>query len=141
MYKYFYLLSLTLVFIIPTLIAGFFVIEHIELLHLFVFVLLITIVGSLWDVWATRHGSDDPIWLWHFNHKQTIGIKFLGLPIEEYLFYVFSSVYIIFIWKSIELALSTGNNAYYLLIPALGLWTFLSILIPYKMTKGDKLHE
>lgn len=138
--KYFYLLSLLLIFVIPSFIAGYFVIEHISIKHLVAFVILITLVGSIWDIWATKHGNGDPIWLWAFNHEETLGIKIFGLPIEEYLFYVFSSVYIIFIWKSIELAIETENILFYAMIPGLGIWTALSILIPYKMSpKNDRL--
>lgn len=137
---YLYLLSLTLIFIIPSLIAGYFVIPYISIPHLIVFILLITTVGSLWDLWATKHGGRDLVWLWMFNSKQTLGITVLGLPIEEYLFYVFSSVYIIFMWEAIGLVLETGNTLYYALIPGLGIWTFVSVFIPYKLgPKNDRI--
>ncbi len=140
--KYYYILNLLLIFFIPSVIAGYFVLEHISIKHLIIFIILITVVGSIWDIWATKHGNKDPVWLWTFNHKDTLGIEFLGLPIEEYLFYIFSSVYIIFIWKSIELAIQTNNLLYYALVPALGLWTFISVLIFRKLgPKNDKILE
>ena len=127
-------------FIIPVLVSGYFVLPSIKPQTLTVFVLLVTIVGSLWDLWATRHGKRDPVWIWAFNHKDTIGIRLLGLPIEEYLFYIFSSVYVVFIWKTIELASETGNGDLYLIIPALGVWTLISIAIPYKLSpKRDRM--
>lgn len=138
--RYYYLLILLLVFIIPSCIAGYFVLPAISKVQLSAFVVLITIVGSIWDLWSTRHGKRDPIWIWMFNRKDTLGVFFLGLPIEEYLFYPFSSVYVIFIWKAIELAGTNGGWTYYLLIPALGIWTLASVLFAGRFSpKSDKV--
>lgn len=63
-----------------------------------------------------RHGRRDPIWLWQFNFKDTLGIKLFDLPIEEYLFYIASSVYIILIWEGIRYALETGSLLMYILL-------------------------
>lgn len=104
------------------------------------FVLTITIMGSLWDLWATRHGRKDAVWIWQFNHKDTLGLTFLGVPMEEYLFYTFSSVYVILIWQSISLATQTQNYLYWLLPPVVGIWTLLSLAIPYKLApKNDRV--
>lgn len=142
MNKHLYILSLTLVFIIPTILAGFVVLPHVSLLHLAVFVIKITIVAVLWDVWATRHGRKDPIWLWTFNRKATLGLYIFGLPIEEFLFYIFSSVYVIFLWEVIRLAIEMNNLYYYFAFPALALWTGVSIYVPFMLTsKHDMILE
>ncbi len=135
--KYYYLMSLSLVFVIPSVIAGYFVPSTIAISQLIIFIFLVTIVGSLWDLWATQHGKKDSVWLWSFNTKNTLGIKFLGLPIEEYLFYTASSVYVIFLWTSIQLAMQTGNASLYFLMPCLAIWTALSISIPYKLSPNN----
>lgn len=138
--KYFYLSTLIIVFALPSVVAGYYVLKNISLAHLISFVVLITLIGSIWDIWATKHGPNDPVWLWQFNHKETIGVYIFGLPIEEYLFYVASSVYVVFIWESIRIALETDNPFFYFLIPALGVWTLTGIMIPYVWKpKGDKL--
>ena len=130
--RYYYLLSLTFVFIIPAIVAGIFVWQEIILVNFIVFVILITILGAVWNIWATRHGKKDVVWLWQFNFKDTLDVRFLYLPIEEYLFYVSSSLYIVFIWKAIEISLTTGNPIFFVLIPGMGLWSILFITIPYK---------
>lgn len=138
--KYYYLSSLVLIFVIPASIAGYFILPYIAVPRLLLFVAIIAVVGSLWDLWATRHGTKDPVWLWNFNSRETLGIKFLGLPIEEYLFYVCSSVYVVFGWEILSRAFDTGDSTYYILIPALGLWTLASLIVPYHFTsKGDKV--
>ena len=43
--------------------------------------LLVGIPFILWDVWFTEHG------VWWFNDRYLIGVRFLGLPIEEILFF------------------------------------------------------
>ena len=137
--RFYYLISLLFIFIIPTGVAAFFIIDRIPLLNLFIFVGGITFLGSVWDIWATRHGRRDPIWLWQFNFKNTIGIKLCGLPIEEYIFYIASSLYIIFIWEGIRYALETGSLFMYILLPFLGIWSLLLTLAPYIYAKGYKL--
>ena len=95
--KFYYLLSLIFVFVIPMIVAGLFVWQSIVWQHFLIFVVLITILGAIWDIWATRHGKKDTVWLWQFNIKDTLGIKVFDLPIEEYLFYISTSLYVIFI--------------------------------------------
>jgi len=91
----------------------------------------ITIVGSIWDIWATRHGNKDPIWLWQFNHKETIGKKVFDVPIEEYLFYLATSVYVIFTWESIRLVSEEGNLLMFIVLPFCAVWSLFFIGIPY----------
>ncbi len=130
MKRFYYLLSLIVVFVIPASIEAIFVYHRIRVRHLIYFVILITILGSVWDLWATKHGKKDKIWLWQFNYSDTLGIKLFDLPIEEYLFYITSSLYIIFVWEGIKLALDTNNVYMYLIIPLLGLWSLFGSIIP-----------
>ena len=49
-------------------------------------VLIICVIGSTvlafpWDYWATHS------WLWQFSPDHTLGIHFLGLPVEEFVFF------------------------------------------------------
>jgi lycopene cyclase domain-containing protein len=139
MRKYYYLLTLSFVFCIPTLVAAYLLSDVVSLSELVPFIVLVTIIGSLWDVWATRHSKRDRVWLWQFHRSQTLGIRFLGLPIEEYLFYVASSIYIIYMWEGIKIMSRGGDKQVYLVIFGLAAWTFISILIPYIFRKrGDK---
>lgn len=138
--KHYYLLSLLFVFVIPTMIAGYFVSDRISRDELLVFVLSITLLGSFWDIWATRHGKGDPVWIWTFNRKDTLGIRFFDLPIEEYLFYVVSSTYVVFIWEGIKYALEQENTPIKLILPFLALWPLACIALPYfKKERQDKL--
>ena len=139
--KYYYLLSLLFVFVIPTAIAGYFIHERINISEFLVFILSITVLGSMWDIWATRHGKRDPVWIWTFNHKDTLGIRFFDLPIEEYLFYVVSSTYVVFIWEGIKYVLERESTSMKIILPFLALWSMLFISIPYfRKEKKDRLH-
>ncbi|MEK7194067.1 MAG: hypothetical protein AAB660_00055 [Patescibacteria group bacterium] len=59
--RFYYLLSLVLVFVVPTIVAGIFVWQSIPITNFLVFVVLITILGAVWDIWATRHGKKDTV--------------------------------------------------------------------------------
>lgn len=139
MKKYYYLFTLTFVFVVPAVIAGIFLSNYISLAPLIPFIFFVTIIGSIWDVWASKHGKKDTVWIWQFNDKETLGVKIFGLPAEEYLFYVVSSVYVIFMWEGIKLIMQTNLLATYLMVLALGAWTLLAILLPYWLgPKGDR---
>ncbi|OHA63395.1 MAG: hypothetical protein A3E07_02390 [Candidatus Wildermuthbacteria bacterium RIFCSPHIGHO2_12_FULL_45_9] len=129
--NFYCIISLTFVFGLPAVIQGYFVFDRISIPNLLTFVVGITVIGSIWDIWATKHGKRDPVWLWQFNFRYTLGLKLFDLPIEEYLFYVASSVYVIFVWEGIKFALETGNLFMYFLLPFLGIWSFLAVVIPY----------
>lgn len=111
--------------------AGFYLSDVIDLQALVPFIILVTLIGSVWDIWATRHGKKDKIWLWEFNRKQTIGIRLFGLPIEEYLFYVASSLYVVFMWEGFTLMVAGGNTQVYVVIGLLSAWTLFAIGLPY----------
>ncbi len=140
MKKFYYLGTLTFVFLIPTIIAGFFLSAFVNFTALLPFVVVVTIVGSIWDLWATRHGKTDRVWIWQFNRRDTLGIKFLGLPVEEYLFYVVSSVYVIYMWEGMKLMTTGTVPAVYWTIAALAGWTLVATAIPYLLApKGDRV--
>lgn len=40
-----------------------------------------TLIAFPWDYWATHS------WLWHFSTQHTLGLHFLGLPVEEFIFF------------------------------------------------------
>lgn len=47
-----------------------------------------------WDILATARGH------WWFNPAYTVGVTFLGLPVEEWTFFVVVSFVSIFTWES-----------------------------------------
>ena len=69
---------------------------------------LVAIPFILWDSWFTKLG------IWWFNDDYLIGIRFLGLPIEEWLFFVcipFSCVFTYFcLTKFFNLNWANGFN-------------------------------
>ncbi len=139
MKRFYYLITLISVFCIPSILAGVFLSKYISLSALVPFVISVAIIGSIWDIWATRHSRKDCVWLWQFNRSETLGIKFLGLPIEEYLFYVVSSVYVILMWEGMKLMVSNRSVDIYLVVGGLSIWTFISIAVPYFFApKGDR---
>lgn len=140
MKRLYYLVSLLFVCTLPAIIVAFFVWDRIPLLNLALFVIGIVVFGSIWDIWATPHGKRDKVWLWQFHEEETLGVKLFSLPIEEYLFFMSTSLYIVFLWEGIRFALETQNMLMYIVIPFAGVWSLVCILIPYKLKmKGDRV--
>lgn len=134
-----YFWSLSIVFIIPSLIMGYFVVPTIQLPLLTAFVISVTSMGGIYDVWATRHGPRDTVWLWSFSKKHTIGIRLFDVPIEEFLFYTFTSIYVVFVWESLSIAFQFGNLFFWLLPLAVGAWTCVSLIATKRfLPRSDK---
>lgn len=53
----------------------------------------------VWDYFKTKHG------IWHFNEDYIIGLKFFGLPLEEYLFFFTVPYACTFIYEAVWLFL------------------------------------
>jgi lycopene cyclase domain-containing protein len=50
----------------------------------------------LWDVVATARGH------WSFNESYILGLTFMGMPVEEWLFFVVVSFVSVFTWESVK---------------------------------------
>lgn len=128
-----YFRSLLFMLIIPEFIIGYFVFSQIRFIDLIPFLVGIMFLGASWDIWAIPHGGKDRTWIWRFNPEETIGVKLLDLPIEEYIFFLAAGLYIIFFWEGIRLAAETSNLALYILLPSLSLWSLAAILFPARI--------
>ena len=138
--RFYYIGSLFFVFVLPMFVQGYFVWPEINGGQLFIFVVSVTIMGALWDVWATRHGKKDTTWLWQFHRGNTLGITFLDLPIEEFIFYTASSTYVVFLWEGMTYATNTGSVALLFVLSSVSIWSMLGILIPYILrSKRDRV--
>lgn len=140
MKRFFYLAVLILVFAIPATIAALYVSEFTSLSGLVPFVIGATIFGAVLDIWATRHGKRDTVWLWQFHSAQTLGIKVFGVPVEEYLFYVASSVYVIVMWENLKLVLAGSSPEAVTIMGIATPWTVIVMgLLFLKRPKGDRI--
>jgi lycopene cyclase domain-containing protein len=50
----------------------------------------------LWDIWATARGH------WAFDERYTLGVRFAGLPVEEWLFFPCIGFIAIFLWEVVK---------------------------------------
>jgi lycopene cyclase domain-containing protein len=138
--RFYYLGSLFFVFLLPMLVEGYFIWPQLDVQQLSIFVVSVTILGGIWDVWATRHGKKDTTWLWQFHKENTLGIMFFDLPIEELLFYTVSSTYVVFLWEGIKYGQESGSLLMLFVLSSVGIWSLLGILIPYVLrAKKDKV--
>lgn len=59
-------------------------------------ILVVSIPFWIWDVLVTERGH------WSFNPNSVVGISWLGLPLEEWLFFVVIAFVSIFTWESVR---------------------------------------
>ncbi|MDW8285739.1 MAG: lycopene cyclase domain-containing protein [Bacteroidota bacterium] len=50
----------------------------------------------IWDVWATARGH------WSFDPRYTLGLRLLGLPLEELLFFPLIGFIGLFLWEVVK---------------------------------------
>lgn len=57
----------------------------------------------IWDVWFTKMG------VWWFSEKYTLGLRLLGLPFEEWLFFIVVPFCSLFIYENVKFFLKKVN--------------------------------
>jgi lycopene cyclase domain-containing protein len=61
--------------------------------------LFVSVPFWIWDVIVTERGH------WSFNSQYIIGVVFLGLPIEEWLFFIVIVFVSVFTWEALKVVL------------------------------------
>ena len=107
MAKYAYLLFNALVCIpVLGLSAKYDVKPYRKYYRLLVIFLIISVPFILWDVWAARQGH------WLFNDNYTLPYRFLGLPIEEILFFITVPYAMIYVWDVFKKHYKDSNSIF-----------------------------
>jgi lycopene cyclase domain-containing protein len=65
--------------------------------------LFVSIPFWIWDVIVTERGH------WSFNSQYVVGLSFLGLPIEEWLFFVVIVFVAVFTWEALKVVMKEGR--------------------------------
>ena len=138
MKKYSYAASLIAVFLLPALYIWSVLEIQIPVAQMFIFIGLITVVGSFYDVWAAKHGEHDTHWLWTFNKSNTIGVQILDLPLEEYLFYTCSALYVVIAWEGVKIGYMLTSYFHLGVLVGAALWTIVCVLGSFKIVGYDK---
>ncbi|MEM6342758.1 MAG: lycopene cyclase domain-containing protein [Bacteroidota bacterium] len=89
---------------------------------LFPSIALTGLVFILWDVWFTEMG------IWSFNPDYLIGVYFLGLPLEEWLFFLTVPYACVFIYDCVKAYFARDYFQKYATQAAWGLFTLLIII-------------
>jgi lycopene cyclase domain-containing protein len=101
MYLYFQLLCIFV--ILPNIILFYFNRKKIHLKTLLLSLVILLLVGTLWDQLSVR------MELWSFSQNEILGSLF-GLPIEEYIFFIFVPLLSINIYLLIETILAADKK-------------------------------
>jgi lycopene cyclase domain-containing protein len=79
---YLYIVLLAVFVVIPNIILVYFNRQRLHARTLLPALLILFIIAVTWDQISVRLG------IWSFSQKESVG-SFLGLPVEEYLFFIF----------------------------------------------------
>jgi lycopene cyclase domain-containing protein len=86
---------MTIFAVIPSLILLFILRKRINLKNLGISLLILFIIGVLWDQISVRLG------IWSFSEEKIIG-NFFGIPIEEYIFFIFVPLLVISVYTLVN---------------------------------------
>ncbi|MBE3120719.1 MAG: lycopene cyclase domain-containing protein [Thermoplasmata archaeon] len=100
---YLYLQLLCIFVILPNIILFYLNRKKIHLKTLLLSLFILFLIAILWDQLSVRMG------LWSFSQNEILGLLF-GLPIEEYLFFIFVPLLSINIYLLIEKILAADKK-------------------------------
>ena len=92
---YRYLILLTLFVIVPNIILVYLNRQRLRARTLLLSLVILFLIAIIWDQISVRLG------IWSFSQQEIVG-SFLGLPVEEYLFFVFVPLLSINIFLLVE---------------------------------------
>jgi len=92
---YYYIVLMTIFAVIPSLILLYILRKRINLKNLGISLFILFIIGVLWDQLSVRLG------IWSFSDEKIIGNLF-GIPIEEYIFFIFVPLLVIAVYALIN---------------------------------------
>jgi len=98
-----YLISIILLSIIPSAIILFYKRNLIKPMLKVIPIVFVT--GVLWDYLAVSRG-----WWSYAGRPYMLGISFIGVPLEDYLFIIFASMTIICLWEVLKEKLKFFKN-------------------------------
>ncbi len=102
-----YLLIDFLIIIFPLLLSFKWKFKYYKLYKpLFASIIIVGLIYIIWDAIVTFRGD------WAFNYKYLQGISFLGLPIEEIMFFIVVPYSCIFIYENLEYFLKDKKVAF-----------------------------
>jgi len=92
---YYYIILMTIFAVIPSIILLFILRNKINLKNLAISLFILFIIGVVWDQISVRMG------IWSFSDEKIIGNLF-GIPIEEYIFFIFVPLLVITVYTLIN---------------------------------------
>lgn len=92
---YYYIILMTIFAVIPSLILLIILRDRIKLKNLAISLFILFIIGVIWDQISVRLG------IWNFSDEKIIGNLF-GIPIEEYIFFIFVPLLVIAVYTLIN---------------------------------------
>jgi lycopene cyclase domain-containing protein len=94
---YLYLVFLTVFVVVPNIIMLYLNRQQLHARTLLLALLILFLIAIIWDQISVRLG------IWSFSQKEIVG-SFFGLPIEEYLFFIFVPLLSINVYLLVEKA-------------------------------------
>jgi lycopene cyclase domain-containing protein len=92
---YLYIVLLTVFVVVPNIILLYVNRRRLHARMLLVALVILFLIAIIWDQISVRLG------IWFFSQKEIVG-SFLGLPVEEYLFFIFVPLLSINIYLLVE---------------------------------------
>ncbi|MFA6533374.1 MAG: lycopene cyclase domain-containing protein [Patescibacteria group bacterium] len=137
MNRFLYSLTYLLLLGVPAVFLGYLVKDNIDFSALILLILIVLIVGGIFDIWAVRQGKKDNFFIWEYNSKSILGFKIYGVPVEDFVFFlVLTPCFIVTVYEAVKIFLST--NSLRLMIAISIFFLLISYNFVYKHAIGSK---
>ena len=93
--NYYYIVLMLIFAIIPSIILLIFLRNKINMKNLALSLFILFIIGLIWDQISVKLG------IWSFSEDRIIG-NLYGIPIEEYIFFIFVPLLVIMVYTLIN---------------------------------------
>jgi len=135
--RFTYIKLLVAIYFPPIIALILFLESKTDLLKLSVFSFVVVIYGIAWDMWATKHGRTDKLWIWRFNRKTITGLFIEHHPFDEYLFGILHIFWVVVFWEVLNGVISDFNFKILAVLVLVILWQIWVSRVFYNSQKGE----
>lgn len=96
---------------IPAIILSFLIKDSLNFDALAIVTLISLLAGGVFDIWAVRQKKKDKFFIWEYNSKSILGFKLYGVPVEDFIFFLFlTPIFIITIYEAVKIMSLAPNE-------------------------------
>lgn len=117
MKKLYYTFAYLILLGLPASVLTYLIRDKIDFNSVILVILIAIVVGGVFEIWAVKQHKNDKFFIWEYNAKSILGFKLLGVPLEDFVFFlVLTPIFIISIYEAIKNIILTNKELLFIMI-------------------------